>query len=216
MKTIMKTTMFAVGAMLSLTVIGQVGLGLTGTTQAALNATASTATITQGLNAVKNATKSAVQSSTQKASTTVTNLKGRVRATNDKTTTTVSDVKNELKKSSDVSLTGDLKSSINGKGSGQSQEAGLTTGTSSETDLNLNGNTVFENGEKISGSAEKNFNQQVTKAETKLASGSEKAAANIKTKAGSTKQSASDISKDASVKANGEVSTAANVSVVKQ
>jgi hypothetical protein len=144
MKTIQKTIALSIATLTASFAFGQLGLGVTSTTQAAVNATASTNAVLQTTQATTAATKATVNATTTKA---IDVSKSTAASVNTKTATTVAATKTEASKAANVTAgtatNASSQSQVNAQSGNNSVHTGLGTNAAVNADVQVNGGKLI-------------------------------------------------------------------------
>jgi len=166
MKTHQKVLALSIFSLSATVSFGQLGLGVTSTTQAAVNATANTAAVVSTTNAATAATKSTVS------------------AVATKTMNTAATVKNDVKKSTDVNAGISVKAS-----SAASQNSGsVQANGSADAGVQVNGSQVIDKAENKTKAVVETAKEVKSKAVNEVKSTSVSVDAKTETKATVNKQ----------------------------
>ena len=154
MKTIKKTIALSVAALTTSFAFGQLGLGVTSATQAAVNATVNTTAVLQTTIAATAATKSTLNVATMKTADIKATTGATVKATGRQAAGISNEVRQEVKNSTDARAGIGVNVSSNTNGNLQSGNTSVQTGANHSTaagaDVQVNGSQVIDKTESVS------------------------------------------------------------------
>ena len=164
MKTFQKTLALALATFTTSIAFGQLGLGVTSTTQAAVNTTASTAAVATSTNAAAAATKSTVNATVAKTTELKTTTVNVATTTGKQTVNTVADVKTNLKNSADVNAGFGVQSNTNAQATTNNAQANSSSNSAANVAVDVNGKAVIEKTDAVSTGVITNVENKTTTA----------------------------------------------------
>ncbi len=211
MKTMKKAIAFSIATSITAMAFGQLGLGVTSSTQAVVNATTATNAVAQTTQATSAITKSTAQIAVNKA----TEIKITTGATVNQAAGATNDLKADVKNMSDVKGGTAVNTSANASGGIQTNNSSVQTGAGSNTtagaDMQINGSKVIDRTETASSTLANTVENKAQAAVQTTKEVKAQAVTDVKAASQATKETTASVKPQASVAAEAKSETKATI-----